>query len=185
MENNKVIWDELKQETRAFLRERYRIMVESGDEIFDHTIKEYEYILGKDNLFSDVKTWEDLILKHPEKNLSQVMETLSIVGDGKIDDKIRTKIIATIKIHELIKTVYGGIVTDEEWADKNLMKFYVYQSNCGIITSHHGTSPDKHFIAFHTYEQCAMFLKYNERLVYDYYQMTLEYESILNDAKVF
>jgi len=61
---------------------------------------------------------------------------------------------------------FGGVVTDEEWADDDLFKFAITRKNNHIETAIYGSYYD--FLAFHTKEQRDLFLKENEDLVKDY-----------------
>ena len=61
---------------------------------------------------------------------------------------------------------FGGVVTDEEWKDKEIEKhviirekYYNYKYSCYTFY---------HFLAFHTAEQRDLFLQENEDLVKDY-----------------
>ena len=61
---------------------------------------------------------------------------------------------------------YGGVVTDKEWKSSKIDKFVLYRHEDKItygLTSH-----TYRFLAFHTAEQCDLFLAENEQLVKDY-----------------
>ena len=62
---------------------------------------------------------------------------------------------------------YGGVITDNEWNDTDIIKYIIerYNNTCEI---------DKTFdvyklLAFHTQEQAEDFLANNKQLVFDYY----------------
>lgn len=61
---------------------------------------------------------------------------------------------------------FGGVVTDEEWAYYNLIKFAITRKNNHIETAVYGGY--YYFLAFHTAKQRDLFLKENEDLVRDY-----------------
>jgi len=61
---------------------------------------------------------------------------------------------------------FGGVVTDEEWADYDLIKFAITRENNHIETAVYGSY--YYFLAFHTAKQRDLFLKENEDLVRDY-----------------
>lgn len=61
---------------------------------------------------------------------------------------------------------FGGVITDEEWADYDLIKFAITRENNHIETAVYGSYYC--FLAFHTAKQRDLFLKENEDLVRDY-----------------
>ena len=61
---------------------------------------------------------------------------------------------------------FGGVVTDEEWKERAVRKYCIYRTNNNIRTIY--AYSDYYFLAFHTAEQCALFLKKYERLVRNY-----------------
>lgn len=60
---------------------------------------------------------------------------------------------------------FGGVVTDEEWNDGSLK--YVIERHKNKITINNSYN-HYHFLAFHTMEQRALFLKENEDLIKEY-----------------
>lgn len=61
---------------------------------------------------------------------------------------------------------FGGVVTDKEWVRYAITKWTIERSENKIITTfRHYTYT---FLAFHTIEQCNLFLEENEDLVKDY-----------------
>lgn len=62
---------------------------------------------------------------------------------------------------------FGGVVTDEEWANDNIWKHSINR-NANKIECSSGTYGIYHFLSFHTEEQRDLFLKENEDLVKDY-----------------
>ena len=62
---------------------------------------------------------------------------------------------------------FGGVVTDEEQANKNIWKYSINRRG-NNIEEYDGTYGIDHFLAFHTPEQRNLFLEENEDLVKDY-----------------
>lgn len=61
---------------------------------------------------------------------------------------------------------FGGVVTDDEWANHGITKWTIERSENIIITTYrHGTYT---FLAFHTTVQRNLFLEENKDLVKDY-----------------
>ena len=58
---------------------------------------------------------------------------------------------------------FGGLVTDEEWDDGENCKFVIVRINNEIMRDCFWHS--YHFLAFHTREQCDLFLDENEDLI--------------------
>lgn len=61
---------------------------------------------------------------------------------------------------------FGGVVTDEEW-ESITFKCVISRSKCGVMKLCPATSV-YYFLAFHTEEQCNLFLAENKDLVKDY-----------------
>ena len=61
---------------------------------------------------------------------------------------------------------FGGVVTDEEWKTSDNHKYTIYRVRNNTMTGK--TISQYHFLAFHTLEQCTLFLEENEDLVKDY-----------------
>ena len=61
---------------------------------------------------------------------------------------------------------FGGPVTDKEWNYNASLKYVIERYGDIIIKNTHEKAC--HFLAFHTDEQCDLFLKENEDLVKDY-----------------
>jgi hypothetical protein len=62
---------------------------------------------------------------------------------------------------------FGGVVTDEEFKDKNKW-VYAINRDQNTIRMYEGTYGIDHFLSFHTNEQRALFLRENRDLVKDY-----------------
>lgn len=61
---------------------------------------------------------------------------------------------------------FGGVITDEEWEDTTINKFVINRVKNTINKAAFTSSYE--FLAFHTQEQCDLFLEENEDLVKDY-----------------
>lgn len=61
---------------------------------------------------------------------------------------------------------FGGVVTDEEWRDDISMKYIIDRFK--NTSSMDVTYTLYHFLAFHTEEQCHLFVKENMDLIKDY-----------------
>ena len=61
---------------------------------------------------------------------------------------------------------FGGVVTDEEWANYEMVKYVILRNGYNIYPTAFSTSYN--ILAFHTAEQRNLFLKENEDLVKDY-----------------
>ena len=64
---------------------------------------------------------------------------------------------------------FGGFVTNEEWEDSTVDKFIIYRGGNNIRTDFANLSYE--FLAFHTEEQCDLFLEENEDLVRYYFML--------------
>ena len=83
--------------------------------------------------------------------------------------------IATYKIAKLIELGYGGMVTDEEWKNKDITKWIVVPNDDNgkliIVDTWHNSK--RGCIAFHTQQQAKEFMSYpeNRTLVKQYYMI--------------
>lgn len=77
--------------------------------------------------------------------------------------------VAMAKISQIMANDprFGGPVTDKEWNDISLSKYGFKRGLEGKILKFK-TWLDYQFLAFHTIQQCDLFLKENEDLVKDY-----------------
>jgi len=110
-------------------------------------------------------------------DIEEVKETDNVVFDKDgynvcATEKQAKAIFAFSQITQIIANDprFGGAITDEEWRDIGTQKYAIYKhvfSNILICTS---TNSYK-FLAFHTEEQCKLFLKENEDLVRQYYML--------------
>jgi hypothetical protein len=61
---------------------------------------------------------------------------------------------------------FGGVVTDEEWEDDNIVKYVIERAKNGVLLN--STLYYYRFLTFHTAEQRGLFLEENEDLIRDY-----------------
>lgn len=80
-------------------------------------------------------------------------------------EKVAKSMLAMAMISQLMP-YYGGAITDEEWANDNILKYRIVRVGSHIMALKSTTSCS--FLAFHTPEQRDNFLKYNYELVKDY-----------------
>lgn len=85
-----------------------------------------------------------------------------------LTEKHAKSALAMAQISQLIPH-YGGEITDEEWNNQDIPKFILSRRGNGIRSDTMWNTYE--FIAFHTKEQRDDFLKYNERLVRDYFML--------------
>lgn len=126
----------------------------------------------KENNYKVPKTWNELC----KKGKTKVMVADPYIAGGNISIIESAK--ALLKIHQLIEVSYGGNVTNKEWRNNKLKKWYLVpnspddENNLFLIV--HGVGYyKKRNIAFHTYEQAEEFLSYpeNVQLLRDYFQV--------------
>lgn len=92
--------------------------------------------------------------------------------DGNLDvfaaEKQAKSALATAQISQIMANDerFGGVITDEEWKDRSLLKNIIYRYNNCVYTNR--LLEWYHFLAFHTEEQRDLFLEENEDLVKDY-----------------
>lgn len=123
-----------------------------------------------------IRTYQDLIDNHIEIggywistfcNINYVSPSAAVPDSTDIaaSEKVAKRMLAAAMISQLMP-YYGGAITDKEWKDGSTDKYTIYryaeEVNFDSSISLH------RFLAFHTAEQRAEFLKYNERLVKDY-----------------
>lgn len=127
----------------------------------------------------DPKTWNDLV-----KSEKYYCNTIKIDhnGDGYAfpGRDIEKSALALLKIYQLIEVGYGGNVTNNEWEDTDIKKWYLipkvhYFFNEEIFDTVYAWNRSyKRAIAFHTGEQAIEFLKYpeNVQLLKDYFMLS-------------
>lgn len=190
------IWDELSNVKKNELQKTYDFYkrnmssLESGSTT---AMINYGYMLaleetfGKEALTSEkfVLTWEDfetitgctLREEYVENDCyvqGIIMDNFDFSLDGSDksfkDNKFVRHAMAAFKIQKLIEVGYGGIITEDEWADQEIDKYnigcnatlkeyYIQQIGCNV----------KEIIAFRTRELAEEFLFYNKQLLDDYF----------------
>lgn len=113
------------------------------------------------------KTWDDYIKEHnifykPTIIINNVYDTTS---------KYSKSVIALYKIFFIIDSYYGGLITNEEWLEKNFKYYIEYHANVGYSINSH---PSKILpISFHENKQAKQFLskKENINLLNDYFMI--------------
>lgn len=97
------------------------------------------------------------------------------------DTPIEISALALLKIHQLIEVGYGGNVTDKEWRNTDIQKWYFVPNT--IYSPDEGNNMwevvytqmylNKRIFAFHTKEQAEEFLSYPEniQLLKDYFMI--------------
>lgn len=125
-----------------------------------------------------IRTYQDLIDNATKINVGYWIElnsnihktcnyTINMEDDKNVaaSEKVAKSMLAMAQISQLMP-YYGGEVTNEEWANKDLVKYSIVC--CDLRFRYVITYNTKDFLAFHTPEQRNEFLKYNEQLVKDY-----------------
>ena len=83
-------------------------------------------------------------------------------------EKIAKSALAMAQISQIMANDnrFGGVITDKEWEDGEVVKYAIRRSNNKIDVVKHWTH--YYFLTFHTLEQCNLFLEENDDLVKDY-----------------
>jgi len=76
--------------------------------------------------------------------------------------------LAMAQISQIMKNDprFGGPITDEEWKNVSIPKYFIFRNELGVSISR--IFKQYQFLAFHTMEQRDLFLEENEDLVRDY-----------------
>lgn len=124
------------------------------------------------------KTWNSLV-ESGKYHCTTVKIDHNGVGCTFSGIDIEKSVLALLKIRQLIEIGYGGNVTNDEWDDINIKKwffmpvaFYSPDEEIFNIVYAHNRSY-KRAIAFHSEEQAKEFLKYpeNVELLKDYFML--------------
>lgn len=142
--------------------------------IFKERIDLLEAIFGKSELCPEpeINTWNDLVKAGKNEFAKAVL-----FGDGscyKTANPAERKALATLKIAQLIDTIYGGVVTwNDRCNDDNYDTLYeiVIDEYMQPKIECFETKVPQGSIVFHTREQAERFLKYNKDLIKDYYML--------------
>ena len=153
-----------------------KITVPKGCKIesVEHDDNEVVIMFSEDKK-KEVRTWEDLKGSrvpfdscYIDRN-GELSSYRYFFGDTDkhvfIDEKHAKSALAMAQISQLMP-YYGGAITDEEWANNDIVKYVINRNKNHIITCILCTEYE--FLAFHTKEQRENFLKHNEQLVKDY-----------------
>lgn len=159
------LWNELSEQKQLVIKELYKAYSQG-----DGAEKLLEGLYGSHNLNPKpkIRTWEDVEKLH---------EDYYYIGGNTSDvsDALKLKAIATLKIAKLIELGYGGMVTEEEWRNLDIPKYWIeYHPTCQdekykfqISCDGHGEAElatEKRFIAFHTPEQREEFMSHSENV---------------------
>lgn len=170
------MFDETYNENKIMKQKEVKIIIPDGYEI-DNEKSTFEKIVFKKKE-KEVKTWDDLVGKkipNGSRVISISSSTNVLVSrwtfnknsdeNTFIDERHAKSALAMAQISQLMP-YYGGAISDNEWNDANLPKWVIMRYGKSIDKKSHFS--EYCFLAFHTREQCAEFLKYNEQLVKDY-----------------
>lgn len=164
------IWNELSEESKEYIRKlfnEYEPICEA-DLIRMNLMSD---LFGKENLKPQIKTWDDLE-KYDKVRSDLYAPVFSELSACNILPKgLFNKLVATIQIAELINTSYGGIVTNEEWADSSIVKHTIWYDSIDKEFCKNSSCREKTFLSFHTVEQRNEFLENNESLCKDYFMI--------------
>lgn len=129
----------------------------------------------EEELKKQVKTWEDLenvegFYIDSMSSIYHYMKFSPIPTNRNtfLTEKQVKSALAMAQISQLMP-YYGGAITNKEWDDNAVNKYTIGRINNNIITESRNFT--YFFLAFHTEKQRDEFLKYNGRLVKDYYMM--------------
>lgn len=179
------IWSELSEESKAYILSVYKELDEEWKKYREEKEDSFassrlEKLIVLDDIFGEhnlnpeqINTWEDFIKefhKHTDWCPKNTYTDLPLYG---MDDAIKKKMIATAKIAKLIDVTYGGRVTDDEWNDHTILKYYIEpHSETKRFVTHCAYREKKHFVAFHTQKQMEAFLSHesNKQLLKDFFE---------------
>ena len=151
-----------------------KIVVPPGYEV-DKENSTFECIKFKK--VKETKTWKDLtsVMGYYINTDSQIKPVGEVPADESayivfLTKKHAKSALAMAQISQLMP-FYGGEITDEEWENTDMVK-YILGRYCNETTTCTRAAYGMYsFLAFHTAEQRNEFLKYNERLVKDYFMI--------------
>lgn len=179
---SKETFDKFTEEEKEKLRQQYSHLLKVSEDDEDWNVRmcassekqSLINVFGKENLQPEpeIKTWKDIEEYYTNVDIELGEATKSLYKYSQCPIQLLRKCIATLKITKLIELGYGGIVTDEEWENKDITKYCVqYTYRKGF--TYYNSSSVKAFLAFHTFEQREKFMSYpeNRELVEQYYMM--------------
>lgn len=104
---------------------------------------------------------------------STIVRAIDVENNGEFNNIFATEAqaksaLAMARISQIMANDkrFGGVVTDEGWNNEDIDKYTLNRWHNEI--HRFNICSDYHFLAFHTAEQCDLFLKENEDLVKDY-----------------
>lgn len=175
------LWNDLPEEYKSCYSVKYKraksLLKDNPDNFTaQEVIRAIVPLFGEHNLNPKPKpkTWEDFLKEfHKDTDWNPKNEFADLILYG-MDDKVKTKIIATSKIAKLIELGYGGMVTEEEALDDNIEKSAIdlYEGKIHLHTGICTASGDR-FLMFRSNEMGEEFMSYesNRKLVEQYYMM--------------
>lgn len=138
-----------------------------------------ESVFGRETLEPQVNTWVDLVKAGNAEpaNITTHVGALQ-VSFGKAG-AITAKMQATWRIAQLIEAAYGGMVTNEEWNDRDKWKWVIrpateanfWDKDTGLEIRQVTNRSKCRLIAFHTRADAERFLMHNHDLICDYYML--------------
>lgn len=165
---SKETWDKFTEEEKKKIITEYNYKATRTGKV------EYEILFGKEILSNPkfkIKTWADIEKEHPGHFCRSNAPNPMFIPSAELRDKLLKKTIATYKIATLIELGYGGMVTEEEWIDENLNKYYIeFVEEPSINCSRNDY---RQFISFHSRDLAEEFMSYSENveLVKQYYMI--------------
>lgn len=139
-------------EARKVLKEVFNIevrpVIRTYQDLIDKCEKMPGYFIAGGN--STIVECKDAICTEVNKNVAAT-------------EKVAKSMLAMIS---QLMPYYGGAITDEEWANDNILKYRIVR--VGNHMSALKSTASCSFLSFHTEEQRDNFLKYNKQLVKDY-----------------
>lgn len=169
-------WDNMPDNEKQKIIESYNSFSDAPGDLNYWVKAELEAIFGKENLQPNkkIKIWVDVAIHKSEiwDEIHKVINAIS--GCSRIGNKQLNHLVASIQIQKLIELGYGGVITDEEWANEHLVKYNIDYIS-GAIAYNDVTDNYSH-ISFHTDEQREEFMSHPENvaLVKHYYMMPNE-----------
>lgn len=162
---------------------KYDEVLEKAREIYPRVsweIKEsLQSVFGIENLEPQVNTWVDLVKagKAEFANITTHVEALQVPFDKS--EQVVAAMEAAWRIAQLIEAAYGGMVTNEEWDDRDKWKWIIRPTTktkfCGedaeLKVCQVSNRSKYRLIAFHVRADAERFLKHNYNLICDYYML--------------
>lgn len=150
----------LKKKAETNLKAR-KVLKEVFNKEVKPIIRTYQDLIDNNKLISGyvILSADSRILKYGKAQCKEINKNTAT------SEKVARSMLAMAMISQLMP-YYGGEITDEEWANDNILKYRIVRVGSYIRALKSTTSCS--FLAFHTEEQRDNFLKYNYELVKDY-----------------